>query len=135
MWLEWSGQASTHDRPAGLVRQPELAGAPCPVSLPARTVDRPLNLPRSPFPYLIAVSPDSKMIYTVNDQARQLYQIQAAHPGSVTTISLGPAGQWSPGSVAFSSSATTLYVLSGAERQTPRTVNLGLLTPRRRGHQ
>jgi DNA-binding beta-propeller fold protein YncE len=104
-------------------------GVVVPVSLPAGTVGRRLNLPGSPFPYLVAVSPDSKVIYAVNGQAPKLYRIDAARRDSVTPISLGPAGQWSPGSVVFGNSGKSLYVLSWAEDQTPRTVYLGLLTP------
>jgi DNA-binding beta-propeller fold protein YncE len=103
-------------------------GTIVPVSMATGTVGKALKL-QSPFPYQIAVSPDNKVVYAANGQVGQLYRINVAGRGPVTTVRLGAAGQWAAGPAVFGNGGKTVYVLSWAEQQTPRTVYLGLLTP------
>jgi sugar lactone lactonase YvrE len=61
--------------------------------------------------------------------AGQVDRIDAVGGVPLTPVRLDAAGQWIPGSVVFGNARKTLYVLSWNERQTRRTVYLGLLTP------
>ena len=106
-----------------------LKARSCPSACAPMSYGKALKLPLSPFPYQIAVSPDSKVVYASNGQVGQLYRIDVASRPSVTAVRLGAAGQWAAGPAVFGTGGQTLYVLSWTEQQTPRTVYVGLLTP------